>query len=108
MPPIPEITVEDLKALTDRGADFTLLDVREPFELNICYLPDAASIPMNQIPNRLNELDPDKDLVVFCKVGGRSARVVAYLQQQGFSRAVNLRGGILEWIDKIDPTQAKY
>lgn len=108
MPPIPEITVEDLKALTDRGADFTLLDVREPHELNICYLPDAISIPMGQIPNRVNELDPDKDLVVFCKVGGRSARVVAYLQQQGFNRAVNLRGGILEWIDKIDPTQAKY
>ena len=55
-----------------------------------------------------NELDPSRDLVVHCKVGGRSAKAVAYLREHGFPQALNLKGGILSWIDKVDPSQPKY
>jgi adenylyltransferase/sulfurtransferase len=103
-----EISVEELKARMDRGDDFVLLDVREPHETLICSIPNSSLMPMAQVPHRLGELDPARDLVVYCRSGHRSAHVVTFLQRRGFRRALNLRGGVLDWIDRVDPTQPKY
>jgi len=103
-----DITVEQLKARLDAGEAVRLLDVREPHETFICNLPNSTLIPMREIPRRLAELDRDSDLVVYCRSGVRSGQVVGYLRRQGYQRALNLRGGILEWIDKVDSTQPKY
>ena len=103
-----DITVEQLKARLDAGEGVRLLDVREPHETFICNLPNSTLIPMREIPRRLAELDRDSDLVVYCRSGVRSGQVVGYLRRQGYQRALNLRGGILEWIDKVDSTQPKY
>ncbi len=105
---VPEITVEDLKAKIDRGEDFDLLDVREPNEFQICRIAGSRLIPLGELPRRTAELDATRDLVVHCKVGARSAKAVALLQERGFTRIHNLKGGILEWIDRIDPSQSKY
>lgn len=103
-----EISVEELKSRMDRGDDFVLLDVREPHETLICSIPNSSLMPMAQVPHRLGELDPARDLVVYCRSGHRSAHVVTFLRRRGFDRAVNLRGGVLDWIDRIDPTQPRY
>jgi adenylyltransferase/sulfurtransferase len=105
---VPEITVEELKAKMDRGEDFDLLDVREPNEFQICRIQGSTLIPLGELSRRTAELDPDRDLVVHCKMGGRSAKAVMLLQERGFKRARNLKGGILAWIDRIDPSQSKY
>jgi adenylyltransferase/sulfurtransferase len=105
---IPEITAEDLKAKLDRGEDLVILDVREPHEVQICRIADSTVIPLGDIPKRFQELDRARPLFVHCKVGGRSAKAVQFLREQGFENAVNLRGGILAWIDKVDPSQPKY
>jgi molybdopterin/thiamine biosynthesis adenylyltransferase/rhodanese-related sulfurtransferase/molybdopterin converting factor small subunit len=105
---VPELTVEQLKAKFDRGDEFDLLDVREPNEFQICRIQGSKLIPLGELPRRTAELDPGRDLVVHCKVGARSAKAVTLLQQRGFTRIHNLKGGILAWIDRIDPTQSKY
>jgi molybdopterin/thiamine biosynthesis adenylyltransferase/rhodanese-related sulfurtransferase/molybdopterin converting factor small subunit len=103
-----EITVEELKAKIDRGDDFVLLDVREPHEVQICRIENAILIPLGEVPKRVSELDPSRDLVVHCRSGARSGKAVAYLREHGFPQAQNLTGGILAWIDRIDPSQPKY
>jgi sulfur-carrier protein adenylyltransferase/sulfurtransferase len=105
---VPEITAEDLKARLDGREDLVILDVREPHEVQICRIEGSIRIPLGDLPKRVGELDPSRELVVHCKVGGRSAKAVAFLRDHGFSQAVNLRGGILSWIDKVDPSQPKY
>lgn len=106
---IPEITVEELKARIDRGDDLQILDVREPHEVQICRIENTILIPLNDVPKRAaDELDPNRELIVHCKMGGRSAKAVAYLREHGFPKATNLKGGILAWIDKVDPSQPKY
>jgi adenylyltransferase/sulfurtransferase len=105
---VADVTVQQLKSRLDAGEDFVLLDVREPHELQICKIPSSTLIPMGEIPKRHGELDRSRDLIVYCRSGARSGRVVNFLRQQGFDRAFNLKGGILEWIDKIDPSQPKY
>jgi sulfur-carrier protein adenylyltransferase/sulfurtransferase len=107
-PAVPEITAEETKAKLDRGDDFVILDVREPHEVQICRIPGSVVIPLGDLPKRVGELDSGRDLVVHCKSGARSAKAVTLLRQQGFDRAVNLKGGILAWIDKVDPSQPKY
>jgi rhodanese-related sulfurtransferase len=91
---IPTISVDQIPA--ELPADVTLVDVREPVEWVHGRAPEAVHIPMNQIPDRLEELPRDGRLLVVCKVGGRSAQVTGYLVQQGFD-AVNVDGGMLEW-----------
>jgi adenylyltransferase/sulfurtransferase len=106
-----ETTVEDLKARIDGGRPTYILDVREPQEYQICRIPGSVLIPLGQLPARLAELpsaSDGPDIVVQCKSGVRSAKAVKLLREQGFDRVQNLRGGILAWIDRIDPTQAKY
>jgi molybdopterin/thiamine biosynthesis adenylyltransferase/rhodanese-related sulfurtransferase/molybdopterin converting factor small subunit len=103
-----EITVEELKARLDRGDDLLVIDVREPHEVQICRIEPSSLLPLGEVPRRFEELDRTREMVVYCRSGARSGRAVAFLRKNGFDRALNLRGGILEWIDKVDPTQPKY
>jgi MoaD family protein len=105
---VPEVTAQQLKAEIDRGDKVFLLDVREPNEYQICRIPGATLIPLGELAARTAELDRDREMVVHCKMGGRSAKAVALLQERGFTRVRNLKGGILDWIDKVDPSQSKY
>jgi adenylyltransferase/sulfurtransferase len=102
------LTVRELKTRIDAGTAPVILDVREPFEAAICSLPGAVLIPLGELPRRLDELNPADEIVVHCKSGGRSARAVALLREKGFSRASNLTGGILNWINEIDPALSRY
>jgi adenylyltransferase/sulfurtransferase len=95
-----------LKQRQTSGADFVLLDVREPHEFQIANL-GGQLIPLNDLPKRVGELDRSKDIVVHCKSGGRSQKAAEFLQQQGF-RVENLAGGITAWSDKVDPKVPKY
>ncbi|HEV2962189.1 MAG TPA: molybdopterin-synthase adenylyltransferase MoeB [Candidatus Angelobacter sp.] len=102
-----EISVEELKRRLDAKEDVFILDVREPHEYQICNL-NGHLIPLNDLPKRVNELDPDKEMVVHCKMGGRSAMAVEFLHKSGFTKVKNLTGGIAAWSDKIDPKVPKY
>ena len=103
-----EVTVEELKAKLDRGDNVFVLDVREPNEYQICRIEGSKLIPLGELARRTEELDRDREMIVHCKMGGRSAKAVALLQERGFTRARNLKGGILAWIDRVDPSQSKY
>jgi sulfur-carrier protein adenylyltransferase/sulfurtransferase len=103
-----ETTAVELKRRLDAGDDVFILDVREPNEYQICRVPGAVLIPLGELPRRYAELPDDKDIVALCKMGGRSAKATEFLQSVGFKRVKNLRGGILDWIDKVDPSQPKY
>jgi adenylyltransferase/sulfurtransferase len=103
-----EITAVELKRRTDAGEDVFVLDVREPNEYQINRIPGSTLIPLGELPRRYQELDPDREIVTQCKVGARSARAMEFLRSVGFTRVKNLRGGILDWIDKVDPSQPKY
>ena len=103
-----EITAVELKQRLDRGDKLTLVDVREPNEYQICRIPGTSLIPLGDIPRRYAELDKEDEIVVHCKMGGRSAKAADFLRQNGFKGVLNLKGGILDWIDKVDPSQPKY
>jgi adenylyltransferase/sulfurtransferase len=103
-----DTTVKDLKTRIDGKDKVLVLDVREPQEFQICRIPGSTLIPLNDLPQRLAELEGYKDMVVHCKSGVRSAKAVKLLHEAGFSDAKNLRGGILAWIDEIDPSLPKY
>jgi adenylyltransferase/sulfurtransferase len=103
-----EITVVELKKRIDRGDKVRIIDVREPNEFQINRIPGAQLIPLSEIPRRYAELDVDEELVMQCKVGARSAKAADFLRSVGFKRVLNLKGGILEWVDKVDPSQPKY
>ena len=108
-PPSGSATVEELKARLDRGDRPFILDVREPNEYQICRIPGSVLIPLAQVPQRLAELpSKETELFVHCKMGGRSAKAVKQLQDLGYTGARNVEGGILAWIDRVDPTQPKY
>jgi adenylyltransferase/sulfurtransferase len=98
----------EVKQKLDRGDAFTLIDVREPHEYEIARIPGARLIPLGQLPNRLDELDRNADIVAHCKSGGRSQKAVDLLKQNGFQHVRNLTGGILAWSDKVDPSVPKY
>ncbi len=106
-PGVPETTVQELKARVDAKAPFFLLDVREPHEYQISRIAGSTLIPLGQLPSRLAELPAGQEIIVQCKSGNRSGKAVAMLKEKGIE-AKNLKGGILAWIDKIDPTLAKY
>src|SRR5947199_966145 len=104
---VPEIQVEELKRRLDAGEDVFVLDVREPHEYQICNI-NGYLIPLDDLPKRVNELDSSREIVVHCKMGGRSAKAVAFLQQAGFQKVHNLAGGITAWADRVDPKVPKY
>jgi adenylyltransferase/sulfurtransferase len=103
-----EITATDLKRRMDAGENLYILDVREPNEYQINRIPGATLIPLGELPRRYQELPRDREIVALCKMGGRSAKAQDFLKSVGITRVKNLRGGILEWVDKVDPSQPKY
>ena len=103
-----EITATDLKQRMDAGEDLFILDVREPNEYQINRIPGSTLIPLGELPRRYQELPRDREIVAHCKMGGRSAKAQEFLKTVGFNNVKNLRGGILEWVDKVDPSQPKY
>ncbi|HLJ94099.1 MAG TPA: molybdopterin-synthase adenylyltransferase MoeB [Gemmataceae bacterium] len=103
-----ETTVEDLKSRLDRGESVFILDVRNPEEYQISRIPGSTLIPLPQLSMRLGELDREREIIVHCKSGMRSLKAQQFLRAQGFRAIKNLKGGILAWADKIDPTMPKY
>ena len=85
-----------------------LLDVREPWEVDICRFPGALNIPMNSIPDRRAELAPDAETVVICHHGGRSQQVALFLERNGFANLLNLAGGVHGWASEVDPDMPTY
>jgi adenylyltransferase/sulfurtransferase len=104
---IPQMNVHELKQRLDAGEDLFILDVREPHEYQIANI-GGTLIPMNDVPKRLAEIDPNREIIVQCRSGGRSQRVAEFLAKQGYSNVKNLAGGILAWADHIDPKVQKY
>jgi len=105
---IGNIDAVALKARIDRRESLFILDVREPGEIAIAPFPGATHIPMGDIPSRLTELDPDRETVVVCHHGVRSAQVAMYLARMGFERILNLAGGIDAWSEDADPSTPRY
>jgi adenylyltransferase/sulfurtransferase len=103
-----EITVEELKSRLDRGDNPFILDVRNPEEIQICRIAGTTVIPLPELPHRFRELDPGREMVVHCKSGMRSAKAIAFLRQQGFSKLKNLKGGILAWAQRVDRSMPTY
>jgi sulfur-carrier protein adenylyltransferase/sulfurtransferase len=106
---MPEISATELKQRLDNGDDIQIIDVREANEVAIGKLPGSIHIPLGQILNRMSEIDPSRETVVHCKMGGRSARAIEALQRSGYSgNLMNLTGGILAWSNDVDPSVPKY
>ena len=105
---IKEITVSELKNKFDNKDDFILLDVRNIQEVLFSKIQGSIHIPMNEIVDRMNELDPNKEIIIQCKSGKRSARVCEYLMTQNFNNVKNLTGGIIAWADEIDNSIQVY
>ncbi len=103
-----EVTVEQLKARLDASDGVFILDVRKSHEYDICSIPGSTLIPLDELPNRLDELRDVGEMIVHCKSGARSAKAVKLLREAGITDAHNLKGGILRWIDAIDPSLQKY
>ena len=104
-----QVTASDLKTEMDAGADIQLIDVRQPDEYDFARIEGARLIPLGEILARMSEIDPDRDTVVYCKMGGRSAHAVDALERSGFKGNLrNLAGGITAWSNEVDPTVPKY
>ena len=105
---VPEVTVQELKAMRDRGEAFVLVDVREAPEWAISDLADSVKIPLGTLPQSLEKLSPQDEIVVYCRSGARSASAVQLLRRMGFEKAKNLAGGINRWAERIDPSLPLY
>ena len=104
-----EITATELKQRFDNGDDIQLIDVREDNEVAFARIPNSIHIPLGQVLARMNEIDPNRETVVHCKMGGRSARAIEALQRSGFQgKLINLKGGIIDWSNQVDPSVPKY
>jgi sulfur-carrier protein adenylyltransferase/sulfurtransferase len=104
-----EITATELKERLDKGDDIQIIDVREAHEVAIGKLPNSIHIPLGQVLGRISEIDPNRETVVHCKMGGRSAKAIEALKRSGFSgNLLNLKGGITAWSNEVDPTVPKY
>jgi rhodanese-related sulfurtransferase len=103
-----QIGVGDLQDLISTGADIELIDVREPWEVDICHVANSRSIPLGELQQRVSELSSEKTLVMICHHGMRSYHATLWLRQNGFDRALNLAGGIDAWAREIEPTMARY
>lgn len=106
---IEEIGAAELKRKIDEGDDFQLIDVRQPDEYAFAKIPGAKLIPLGEIVRRMDELDPSKEVILQCKMGGRSARAIEALHAAGYTGPLrNLRGGITAWSNEVDPKVPKY
>ncbi|MBT1703653.1 molybdopterin-synthase adenylyltransferase MoeB [Fulvivirgaceae bacterium PWU20] len=103
-----EITVQELQKLKEEGADFQLIDVREPYEYDICNI-EGELIPMSEIPNNVDKIAKDKQVIIHCRSGKRSGDMLLWLEKNhGLDNLYNLRGGILAWAREIDPAMPVY
>ena len=107
-PNVPEVSPLELRALLMSDSPPVLVDCREEEELEISELPYAHHIPLGELPDRYDELDPNDDLVIYCRSGARSANATAFLKAQGYQRVRNLSTGINGWSDDVDPSIEKY
>ncbi|HVF30743.1 MAG TPA: rhodanese-like domain-containing protein [Pyrinomonadaceae bacterium] len=106
---VEEISATDLKGRLDAGDDIQLIDVRQPEEWAFAKIEGAKLIPLGEILNRMSELDDNRETIIHCKSGVRSARAVEALQRAGFKGSLrNLRGGITAWSNEVDPKVPKY
>lgn len=104
-----EITATELKARLDAGDDIQLIDVRQPDEYAFANIKGAKLIPLGEVIARMNEIDPTRETVIHCKMGGRSARAIEAMQRSGYTgKLSNLVGGITAWSNDVDPTIPKY
>jgi rhodanese-related sulfurtransferase len=103
-----EITPQETVERRERKEPFTLLDVREVWERETAAIAGSAFIPMGEIPARIQELDPDEHIVVYCHHGVRSMNVAYWLRQQGYDKAQSMSGGIDRWSKEVDPAVARY
>ena len=104
-----EITATELKARLDAGDDIQLIDVRQPDEFAFAKIPGAKLIPLGEVISRMGEIDENRETVVHCKMGGRSANAIQALQRSGFKGELsNLVGGITAWSNEVDPSVPKY
>ena len=101
------MTVKELKRRRDAGESVFVLDVREPFEYQIAQI-GGHLLPLGELPHRVAELNPQQEIVVQCKSGGRSQRAAEFLAKNGFTKLHNLAGGITAWSNEIDPSVRKY
>lgn len=107
--PMPEITATELKQRLDNGDDIQIVDVREANEVAVAKLPNSIHIPLAQVVSRSAEIDPSRETVVHCKMGGRSARAIEALKRSGFTgNLLNLKGGITAWSNEVDPSVPRY
>ncbi len=102
-----EISVQELKEKIDKGEDFQLIDVREDFEYQVSNL-GGELIPLGGILIETDKIATDKEVVIMCRSGKRSAAAVMQLEAQGFNNVYNLYGGILAWQEDIDPSLDVY
>lgn len=103
-----EITVQELQKLKESGADFQLIDVREPHEYDICNI-GGELIPMSSIPEHIDQISKDKQVVIHCRSGKRSGDTITWLERNHqFTNLYNLKGGILTWAKEIDPEMPTY
>jgi len=107
---IPEITATELNERLDGGQPLTLVDVRKPFEREIADLPEVGQhrIPVDEIEERADELDPEANLIFYCRSGARSERAARELRERGFQKVFNLKGGVLAWREEVDPSVQAY
>ncbi|MDY3561398.1 molybdopterin-synthase adenylyltransferase MoeB [Gemmata sp. JC673] len=103
-----DITPEQLKKRIDAGENLFVLDVRNPNEFQICRIPGTVLVPLPELPARLAEVPQDREVIVHCKSGMRSQKAIDFLKAQGYTKLVNLTGGILGWADKVDPGMPRY
>ena len=103
-----EIERRDAKKQIDDHGNILLLDVRQPYEFDIVHLPDAKLIPLDELSERYQELDPEEEMFVYCRVGGRSLKATRFLKEKGFAKIKNIRGGIHAWADQVDSSIPKY
>jgi molybdopterin/thiamine biosynthesis adenylyltransferase/rhodanese-related sulfurtransferase len=103
-----DITPQELQKMLESGQAPFILDVRNPEEFQICRIPGSTLLPLPELPARHGELDKGRAMIVHCKSGMRSAKAIVFLRQQGFTKLRNLKGGILAWADRVDPTMPKY
>ena len=108
MSAVTQMDPAGLKAKMDARESFCLLDVREPWEVATASIAGSRSIPLNELPARLKELDPESEIVVMCHGGGRSQRAAEFLAAQGYRKVSNLHGGIRAWSRDIDPDVPDY
>jgi len=103
-----EITPQDLKTRLAGSDRLLLLDVRQEWETKLCRLDNAVHIPIEEIELRVDELNADEEIVVYCHQGVRSAAVADYLRQRGFKNVRNLQGGLDYWARTVDPAMRRY